>query len=179
MPVRLDGACTSAPGSCARLGAVDVGPAAVVAGVARVVTDGSDEAVGAAAVDTGVASNAGQLQREANSVAKFPPASRQPTSASTRLLTNASRYSATGSSASTVAAIPTLRNWSAAVLATATDVGSLAATPMTRDSCLPSLLMRPRVISGGPFVGRGGAEGAGGGGVTDAEVSFSTWYPDA
>ena len=61
----------------------------------------------------------------------------------------------------------------------ATDVGSLAATPMTRDSCLPSLLMRPRVISGGPFVGRGRAEGAGGGGVTDAEVSFSIWYPDA
>ena len=76
-----------------------------------------------------------------------------------------------------VAAIPTLRSWSAAVLATATDVGSFAATPMISDSCLPSLLMRPRVISGGPV--RGGAEGAGGGGVTDADVSFSIWYHEA
>ena len=38
----------------------------------------------------------------------------------------ASPYSATGSSESTDASMPTLRNWSAAVLATATDVGSLS-----------------------------------------------------
>src|SRR6478736_6016045 len=99
--------------------------------------------------------------------------------ASTRLSFSASRYSVTGSSANTVAAIPTLRNWSAAVLATATDVGSFAATPMISDSCLPSLLIRPRVISGGPAGGDGGAEGAGGGGVTEADVSVSIWYPDA
>ena len=48
--------------------------------------------------------------------------------------------------------MPTLRNWSAAVLATATEVGSFDATPMTSDSCLPSLLIRPRMTSGGPVL---------------------------
>ena len=63
MPVRLDGAWTNAPGSCARLGAFEVGAVGVVAGVALAVTDGSDEAGvnGAVAVDTAVASSAGQL----------------------------------------------------------------------------------------------------------------------
>ena len=96
--------------------------------------------------------------------------------ASTWWLFSASRYSVTGSSADTVAAMPTLRNWSAAVLATATDVGSLAATPMTSDSCLPSLLIRPRMTSGGPVltgaVVDGVADGAG-----DAEALLSTWKP--
>src|ERR1700739_2773398 len=58
--------------------------------------------------------------------------------------------------------MPTLRNWSAAVLATATEVPSFAATPMTSDSCWPSLLIRPRVTSGGPVlagVGAGGGRG--------------------
>src|SRR5271166_4116651 len=94
---------------------------------------------------------------------------------------NASRYKVTGSSANKVAAIPTLRNWSAAVLATATEVGSFDATPMTRDSCLPSLLIRPRTTSGGPvltgavvvFVA-GGAGDAG-----DVSVLLSTWNPAA
>src|SRR6185312_10934332 len=78
----------------------------------------------------------------------------------------------------TEAAIPTLRNWSAAVLATATEVGSFAATPMTNDSCLPSLLILPWMISGGPVltvvVVVPGAGGAG-----DAEVLLSIWNPAA
>ena len=37
--------------------------------------------------------------------------------------------------------MPTLRNWSAAVLATANDVGSLAATPITKVSGWPSLVI--------------------------------------
>ena len=53
--------------------------------------------------------------------------------ASTRLVTSAEPYSTGGSSASTVAAIPTPRNWSAAVLATATEFGSLAAAPITSE----------------------------------------------
>src|ERR1700744_3717122 len=97
--------------------------------------------------------------------------------ASTWLLFSASRYSVTGSRASTVAVMPTLRNWSAAVLATATEVGSFAATPMTSESCCPSLLIRPRMTSGGPVLT--GAVGLGGGGTGDADVLLSIWYPDA
>jgi hypothetical protein len=44
--------------------------------------------------------------------------------------------------------IPTLRSWSAAVLATAMEVGSLAATPSTRVSGSPSFISRPRASSG-------------------------------
>ena len=51
--------------------------------------------------------------------------------------------------------MPTLRNWSAAVLATATDVGSLAATPSTSVSGTPSLLIRPRLFSGSGVPGVG------------------------
>ena len=53
--------------------------------------------------------------------------------------------------------------------ATATDVGSFAAAPMTSDSCWPSLLMRPRVTSGGPVLAGVGLAG----GVGDVEVVFS------
>lgn len=66
--------------------------------------------------------------------------------------------------------MPTLRNWSAAVLATATDVGSLAATPITSASVSPSLLIRPRVISGGPGGCELVREPADGGGATGASV---------
>ncbi|CAG6852867.1 hypothetical protein PICSAR11_04006 [Mycobacterium avium subsp. paratuberculosis] len=68
--------------------------------------------------------------------------------------------------------MPTLRSWSAAVLATATAVGSLAATPMASESCWPSLLIRPRMTSGGPVLGGPGAGVAG-----EAEVLGSTLYP--
>ena len=61
---------------------------------------------------------------------------------------------------STEPSMPTLRNWSAAVLATATDVGSLAATPMTSVNGTPSLVIRPRLSSGR------GVPGVGGGGVS-------------
>src|ERR1700704_6457274 len=95
--------------------------------------------------------------------------------ASTWLLFSASRYSITGSSADTDAAMPTLRNWSAAVLATATEVGSFDATPITSDSCLPSLLIRPRITSGGPVLVGVVVES----GVGDAVAPFSIWYPAA
>ncbi|PQM43961.1 hypothetical protein C1Y40_05880 [Mycobacterium talmoniae] len=92
--------------------------------------------------------------------------------ASTWLLVSASRYSLTGSSASTVAAMPTLRSWSAAVLATATAVGSLDATPITKDSWSPAMLTRPRVTSGA--WDSAGVAGAPDGGGTDAGgASFS------
>src|SRR5579875_831381 len=176
MPVMFDGACTSAPGSGVRLAVVGVVLLAVGAGAGLDVGDVSDAGAGGGAdVDTAVASSAGQPYREASSVARFPPAWRHPTMASTRLSISASRYSTTGSRPSTVAAMPTLRNWSAAVLATATAVGSFDATPMTRDSWFPSLLIRPRVTSGGPVV----AGAAPSGGVTAGEVSFSIWYPAA
>src|SRR6202000_1262847 len=97
--------------------------------------------------------------------------------ASPWLLFSASRYSVTGSRASTVAVMPTLRNWSAAVLAAATAVGSLAATPMTSDSCWPSLLIRPRMTSGGPVLT--GVVGVGPCGAGDADVLLSTLNPDA
>ncbi len=58
MPVRFDGACTNAPGSCALDGGVDVAAVGVVAGAGLAVGPDDD---GAAAVDTAVASNAGQL----------------------------------------------------------------------------------------------------------------------
>ena len=64
IPVRFDGACTNAPGSCARAAGVEVGVVDVVAGVGLAGADGADEAGGfkvGAAVDTAVASNAGQL----------------------------------------------------------------------------------------------------------------------
>ncbi len=64
------------------------------------------------------------------------------------------------------------------MLATAAEVGSFVATPMISDSCWPSLLIRPRVTSGGP-VGGGGDEL--GGGVVElgvAEALLSIWYPD-
>src|SRR3984957_10919049 len=83
----------------------------------------------------------------------------------------------TGSSASTVAAMPTLRNWSAAVLTTATAVGSFAATPRTSASCLPSLLIRPWTTSGGPVLT--GVLVELGSGVDGTPVALlSTWYPD-
>src|SRR5579875_2796360 len=157
MPVMFDGACTSAPGSGVRLAVVGVVLLAVGAGAGL-------DVGGVADVDTAVASSAGQPYREASSVARFPPAWRHPTMASTRLSISASRYSTTGSRPSTVA-----------VLATATAVGSFDATPMTRDSWFPSLLIRPRVTSGGPVV----AGAAPSGGVTAGEVSFSIWYPAA
>ena len=139
---------------------VPVGP-----GFGVLEADDDVEVVGAPAVvvDTAVASKARQPYREANAVARSPPASCQPTMASTRFCATASPYSATGSSARTDASMPTLRNWSAAVLATATDVGSLAATPITNDSGTPSLVMRPRSSSGK------GVPGVGGGGVSTAD----------
>ncbi|CFS55253.1 Uncharacterised protein [Mycobacterium tuberculosis] len=74
--------------------------------------------------------------------------------------------------------MPTSRSWSAAVLATATEVGSFAATPMTSVNCSPSLLIRPRMTSGGPVltdvVVESGTDGAG-----DTDVLVSTWNPDA
>src|ERR1700749_3994244 len=94
--------------------------------------------------------------------------------ASTWLLFSASRYSVTGSSAATDAAMPLLRSWSAAVLATATAVGSFDATPRTRASCLPSLLILPWMTSGGPVLT--GVVLLGGTGV--AVALLSTWYPD-
>src|SRR5271166_283449 len=91
---------------------------------------------------------------------------------------NASRYKVTGSSANKVAAIPTLRNWSAAVLATASEVGSFDATPMTSDSCLPSLLIRPRMTSGGPVL-TGAVVELVAGGAGEADALLSTWKPAA
>ncbi|VBA41532.1 hypothetical protein LAUMK41_04210 [Mycobacterium attenuatum] len=64
------------------------------------------------------------------------------------------------------------------MLATATEVGSLAATPITSDSCLPSLLMRPRITSGGPVL-TGVVVEPGSDGVVDADVLLSISYPDA
>src|ERR1700753_4235438 len=95
--------------------------------------------------------------------------------ASTWLLFSASRYSVTGSSAATDAAMPTLRSWSAAVLATAIEVGSFDATPIASASCLPSLLIRPRITSGGPVVVGGGVES----GVGDTDTLLSIWNPEA
>ncbi|SIJ96458.1 Uncharacterised protein [Mycobacteroides abscessus subsp. abscessus] len=99
------------------------------------------------------ACSAGQPYREASAVARSPPAWCQPTMASTRPSGIACPYSVGGSRASTLARTPALRSWSAAVLATATEVGSLEAAPMTRVNGSPSL-----VICGGPA----GALGAGG-----------------
>src|SRR6201991_129319 len=99
--------------------------------------------------------------------------------ASTWLLFSASRYSVTGSRASTVAVMPTLRNWSAAVLATATEVGSFAATPITSDSWLPSLLIRPRMTSGGPVLTGAVVVAGGVGDAPDVPVPVSTWKPAA
>src|SRR5947209_10077818 len=94
MPVRLDGACTSAPGSGGRLGGVVVAAGVVVLGP----TGGEGAAVpegavtAALVVGTCVDCSAGQPYREASSVARFPPARCQPTIASTWLLVSASRY---------------------------------------------------------------------------------------
>ena len=67
------------------------------------------------------------------------------------------------------------------MLATATEVGSLAATPTTSDSCCPSLLIRPRMTSGRPVltgaVVEAGAEGAPE--AVAAEALLSTWKPAA
>ena len=54
--------------------------------------------------------------------------------------------------------MPTLRSWSAAVLATATDVGSLAATPITSVSWL-AVLADPAPVVGGGEPGVGGGTG--------------------
>ena len=113
----LDGACTSAPASEGGAGGAEV--AGVVA--AGVVGAGMGAGAGTCAVvgggfagdpnvDTGVASSAGQPYRDASAVARSPPARCQPTIASTRLFASASPYSTTGSSADTVAAMPTLRS---------------------------------------------------------------------
>src|SRR5271166_4158040 len=105
MPVMLLGACTNAPGAVAGavVDEVAFGGAVVVDGLALDVA-----AVGL--VDTAVASKAGQPYRDANAVARSPPARCQPTTASTRLFVNASPYSTGESSGDTVASIPTLRN---------------------------------------------------------------------
>src|ERR1700748_1699918 len=95
--------------------------------------------------------------------------------ASTWLLFSASRYSVTGSSAVTDAAMPTLRSWAAAVLASAIEGGSFDATPIASASCLPSLLIRPRITSGGPVVVGGGVES----GVGGTGTLVLLWYPDA
>src|SRR5271157_5975978 len=89
IPVRFDGACTSAPGSGGRL---DVGVGDVAGGWVV------EAATGVGALGTAVVCSAGQPYREASSVARFPPARCQPTMASTWWLFNASRYRVTGSS---------------------------------------------------------------------------------
>ena len=162
-PVMLDGACTrvSASGSAGTVdvavGGADVTDGAVLVGGGVVVTGG---------VATSTGSSAWQPYRDAREVARSPPAWCQPTIASMLLSTNASVKSTTGSSADTDAAMPTLRSWSAAVLATASEVGSLAATPITSDSCSPALLMLPRVSGAGVGTAEvlDPADGVGGGG---------------
>ena len=167
IPVRLDGARTSGTASGGTPGGLVTGvPDDGGAG-------GGAGARGTGVVTTGVASSAGQPNLEANAVARSPPAACQPTIASTLLVTSAGPNSTGGSRARTLAATPTLRNWSAAVLATAIDIGSLAAAPITSVSVWPSLLMRPRVVSGGA----GGVlpTGSGGGGTGDSVGVRSTW----
>src|SRR6478735_7991847 len=114
-PVMLEGACTSAPASDWGAGGAEV--AVVVSGWVGGVDAGAGSCgvvgggfAGAPNVETGVASSAGQPYRDASAVARSPPARCQPTIASTRLLASASPYSTTGSSADTVAAMPTLRS---------------------------------------------------------------------
>src|ERR1700739_5025712 len=168
----LFGTCSGAPGSGAGADAAVIGAGGRPAG---------GEVVGVACPGGGVGALAGMPasavhpKRDASSVARSPPARCQPTTASTRSLGTASPYSTAGSSASTEAAIPTLRSWSAAVLATATDVGSLVATPITIDSGTPSLLIRPRVDSGAPGALVG--DPAAGAGVGDVVVFVSISYP--
>ena len=136
IPVRLDGARTSAAFSGGRGPSDWVPPAGF-----GVEVGGSPVTCGTATV-----SSAGHPKRDASAVAKSPPAPDQPTMASTWLSTSAVVYSTGGSSASTEAAMPAPRNWSAAVLATATDVGSLAAAPITNEKVSPLRLIRPRVV---------------------------------
>src|ERR1700739_685154 len=170
----LFGTCSGAPGSGAGADAAVIGAGGRPAGGEIVGVACPGGGVGALG---GMPASAVHPKRDASSVARSPPARCQPTTASTRSLGTASPYSTAGSSASTEAAIPTLRSWSAAVLATATDVGSLVATPITKVSGTPSLLFRLRVdagVAGSPVCDPGAGGGAG---VADVVAFVSISYP--
>src|SRR3984957_7757661 len=61
MPVKFDGACTNAPDSCPRAPGDEVVAVGVVTGAGLAAADRSGADAGAVAVDTAVASSAGQL----------------------------------------------------------------------------------------------------------------------